>query len=204
MKKQPKQEPNMKKIIIPVAVILAILSLMLLNAGLKLNSLSNSLAETENAIQELKRRAAADSIKVAQAKAEHIKKDTLTFGEEMVTVKFLLNDLPDVVSDVENIPHMEVAYNNGSDIRYGQTLISYDEGMPKIVVYWFESKADKKMHRLPFMYFLDNDGTVIAHQINLTSDGRTWMCDTPSVDGNTTKRFFFKDPNLCRNIAKGN
>ena len=192
----------MKKIIIAVAVILVILSSMLVSAGLKLNSLSNSLAETESAIQELKRRAEADSAKEAKVKPDTIKQDDRPFGEEMAEVKWLLNDLPDVVSEVEKIPHMEVAYNSGSDIRYGQTLVSYDAGMPKIVVYWFESKVDKKMHRLPFMDFLDKDGTVIARQRNITSDGRTWICDTHSVDDNNNKRFFFKDPNLCRNLNK--
>ena len=204
MKKTPKQEQPMKKIIITVAVILAILSLMLLNAGLKLNSLSDSLSETENAIQELKRRAAADSAKAAQVKEEHIKKDTLTFSEEMVEVKFLLKELPDEVSDIDNIPNMEVYYNTGSDIRYGQTLVSYDSGMPKIIVYWLESNLDKKMHRLPFMDFLDKDGKVIARQRNITSDGKTWICGAPSVDDKKTKRFLFRDPNLCRNIAKDN
>lgn len=183
----------MKKII-AIAVILAGVVLFTIGNTIQMYStisiIEKRLTEKEHVV---------DTVYV---KPDTIKQDDRPFGEEMAEVKWLLNELPDVVSEVEKIPHMEVYYNNGSDIRYGQTLVSYDAGMPKIVVYWFESKVDKKMHRLPFMDFLDKDGTVIARQRNVTSVGRTWICDTHSVDDNNNTRFFFKDPNLCRNIAK--
>ena len=145
----------------------------------------------------------ADSAKDVNFKAEPIKKDSMTFGEEMVEAKFFLKELPDELTEIDNIPSMEVAYDNGFGRRYGQTLVRYDTGMPKIVVYWFESKADKKMHRLPFMDFLDKDGKRLAELRSLSDKREFWICTTHTVDDNNNRlSFFFKDPNLCRDLNK--
>ena len=180
-----------------------ITAIAIILAGVILFTIGNTI-QMYSTISILEKRLADKEhvVDTVYVKPDTIKQDNRPFGEERAEVDWLLRELPDVVPELDNIPHMEVAYNNGSDIRYGQTLVSYDSGMPKIVVYWFESKLDKKMHRLPFMDFLDNDGTVIARQRNLKSDGKTWICDTHPVDDENHRRFFFTDPNLCRNIAK--
>lgn len=176
----------MKKIIVATSVILVILLSMLVALGLKLNSLSNSLVETENAIQELKRSAASDSAKDANVEA-----DTMSFTEDSLKLTEYVNEhrgteyltVGDVISDQVRVDHSGY-----------MPVIRYKNGMPKIVVK-YDINGKTMLGKIIDNYlFFDQSGRVIAH-------GHApflWTCSrrgndkAPMISGS--------NPNMCRDF----
>lgn len=129
-----------------------------------------------------------------------VKQDTMSFDEEMVVVDSLLRVLPMEVPDAEMIPNFEVRDNNS----YGQTLIRYNNGVPKIVVFWYESRETKTVRRSRHIYFLRDDGRRLAEMRSLQTR-RFWICTPDAVDElNVKLGFLLSNPNVCRNINKSN
>lgn len=180
----------MKKTIIAVAVILVILSSMLVSAGLKLNILSNSLAEAETAIQELKRMAEPDSAKYAKV-------HTRTFEEEMAFVEGMTEAMGEVIGLKDFLRRKDVEYHD--DDYSAITAFSYKNGMPKIVIpFYYDSKRSAYV-RNPIAithFFLAEDGTKIAFSFD---GGIHWTC---SDNSKNTHYFIFTDPNTCRNLYR--
>lgn len=176
----------MKKIIIASYVILVILASMLVSAGLKLNTLSKSLAENELAIQELKRRAAADSLKYAKVKA-----DTMSFTEDSLT-------LNEYVKEHRGTEYLTVGYVITNEVFVDNAgyipVIRYTNGMPKIAVS-YDINGKTMLGKITEKYlFFDKSGRVIAY-----GDAPfIWMCSrrgdvkAPSISTS--------NPNMCRDF----
>lgn len=184
----------MKKITVATSVILVILLSMLVALGLKLNSLSNSLVVTENAIQELKHRTEADS-------AKDVDVDTITFEQEIAIVDSAIKAEEGIVyKSIYEVPNVE--YNAG--LRWFQTLVRYPNGIPKILagVSTNNTSTEFSIHGF-FFLFMDEYGRELATGEHSRKSGKwRWYCRTSNPGDVDPKYFVFKDPNLCRNLNK--
>lgn len=176
----------MKKIIIPLAVILVILASMLVAAGLKLNSISNSLAETENAIQELKRSAAADS-----AKDVNVEADTMSFTEDSLKlVEYIRENAGTGYSNFWQVIQNSVLRND----EWYIPVVRYKNGFPKIAINVYFEKDIGKLRK--DYLFLDDAGRLIA--LGQGSKHLGWSCSTR--DDDKALILTFSNPNHCRNF----
>ena len=182
----------MKKIITIAAVILVILASMLVAAGLKLNSLSNSLAETENAIKELKHSSETEFV----SDTVSAKVDTLTFEQEMAIVDSAIKAQEGIVyKSIYEVPNREVHYKYG---EWHQTIVRHPNGMPKIATgIGKDGPTEYRVYGF-FLLFLDENGRLIAQgeRAKIGKLGR-WHCE---AQPDTLVRFVFSNPNKCMNL----
>lgn len=176
----------MKKIIIPAALILLLMSSMLIVAGLKLNSLSNSLAETESAIQELKRRAEADS-----AKDINVESDSMSFTEDSLKlVEYIRENAGTGLSNFWQVIQNSVLQGD----EWYIPVVRYKNGFPKIAINVYFEK-DIGVLRKSYL-FLDDAGRLIAFGSGSKHLG--WSCSTRGDD--KALILTFSNPNHCRNF----
>lgn len=176
----------MKKIIVATSVILVILLSMLVALGLKLNSISNSLAETENAIQELKRSAASDS-----ANDVNVEEDTMSFTEDSLKlVEYVRENAGTEYSNIFQVRQNSVL--RGGD--WYIPVVRYKNGFPKITaIVYFEKDIGKIGQEY---LFLDDAGRLIAYGSGSKHLG--WSCSTRGDD--KALILTFSNPNHCRNF----
>ena len=183
----------MKKII-AIAVILAGVVLLTIGNTIQMYStisiIEKRLADKEHAVQELKRRTEADSAKAAKV-------HTRTFEEETAIVEGMVEAEKKVIyKSLWEIPDVEY---NSKDNTWYRTLISYPNGMPKILAAISRNDKYNEYWISGVLFtFLDENGREIAEGQHSKRFGNKWrwLCRS----SNNEVLFDFKDPNLCRNL----
>lgn len=116
------------------------------------------------------------------------KVDTITFEQEMAIVDSVLKAADGITyTSSHGIPNYE------ADMR--QTLVSYPNGMPKIMARISCTDNYDTCWINNTLGFLDEHGRLIALLSNYRSKNLYWRCAKNRV-------FHFKNPNLCRNIKR--
>ena len=177
----------MKKII-AIAVILAGVVLLTIGNTIQMYStisiIENRLAEKEHAVDTV-------SVKV----------DTITFEQEIAIVDSAIKAEEGIVyKSIYDVPNVE--YDAGR--RWFQTLVRYPNGIPKILagVSTNSSSTEFSIHGF-FFLFMDEYGRELAAGEHSPKSGKwRWYCRTSNPGDVDQKYFVFKNPNLCRNIAK--